>query len=158
MRSLTLLIVVAGFLAVALLCVPAVQAADKAASQSQEQWRYTFHNGEWWYWLPSNRWVYWRNDRWNDYKPQTYVSPRAVGSVATVQNGWNYENQTASDSDIGPFYGRTTGAFDNRAQEPSGEVGPFYGHALPSEVFGIKRIGNSDVGPFYGRTNWPYGK
>jgi hypothetical protein len=152
MRCLVLLAVVAGFLAVAPLGPSAVQAADSTTKQGQNQWRYTFHNGEWWYWLPTNRGVYWRDSRWNDYKRETYISPRFAGIIAAARVRSSYWNDATSDSDIGPFYGRTLADLDRRPLEVNDEVGPFYGRTLPSEIFNIQPA-RSIVGPFYGRSS-----
>jgi hypothetical protein len=122
------------------------QTTDQKQSQGQDQWRYTFHNGEWWYWLPTNRWVYWRDSRWNAYDPKTFTYPNASGVVAT---GSTYGSRAATDSDIRPFYGHALSGLDRRPLETNNEVGPFYGHALPSEVFGGWRARRS-IRPFYG--------
>jgi hypothetical protein len=152
MRCLVLLVAVASFLAVAPLGPSVGQAADSTSKQGQNQWRYTFHNGEWWYWLPTNRWVYWRDNCWNDYKPETYISPRFAGIIAAARVRASYWNDATSDSDIGPFYGRTLADLDRRPLEVNDEVGPFYGRALPSEIFRIQPA-RSIVGPFYGRSS-----
>src|ERR1017187_7913757 len=63
MRSMTRFIVAVSFFAFAGIGLSAVQAedqkqttgekqtTDQKQSQGQDQWRYTFRNGEWWYWL-----------------------------------------------------------------------------------------------------------
>jgi hypothetical protein len=161
MRFIARSVVVASFLAVRALGLSAVQAAEQKQAadqkqtttqkpgQGQDQWRYTFHNGEWWYWLPASRWVYWRDNRWNDYNPKTFVFLNSSGVLATNQTGSNYGSRTANDSDIRPFYGHAQSDLDRRPLEANNEVGPFYGHALPNEVFGGWRARRS-VRPFYG--------
>ena len=161
MRSMARFVVAASFLAFAGLGLSAVQAAeqkqatdqkqttDQKQGQGQDQWRYTFHNGEWWYWLPASRWVYWRDSRWNAYDPKTYTSPSSSGVVATSRNGSTYGSRAANGSDIRPFYGHAVSDLDRRPLEANNEVGPFYGHALPSEVFGGWRARRS-IRPFYG--------
>jgi hypothetical protein len=156
MKSMMRLLLVASVLAITGLGFSAVQAAEKGPAKAkqdkapaQEQWRYTFHNSEWWYWMPANRWVYWRNNRWNDYNPQTYVSPGAMGVVAGYPTGWNNGSSTDINSDNRPFYGHATSGLDRRPLERNGEAGPFYGRALPSEVFEGLRSRDSSR-PFYG--------
>src|SRR5664280_1684980 len=122
MRSMTRFVVTASFLAFAGLGLSAVQAAEQKQtadqkqttdrSQGQDQWRYTFHNGEWWYWLSAGRWVYWRDSRWNAYDPKTFTSPNSSGVVATSQNGSTYGSRTTNDSDIRPFYGHAVSDLD----------------------------------------------
>jgi hypothetical protein len=165
MCSITRFVIVACVLAFAGLGLSAVQAAEQKQTadqkqttlqkQGQDQRRYTFHNGEWWYWLPTSRWVYWRDNRWNDYKPQTYVSPHSSAIVTTGRVGPSYGSQADSDSDIHPFYGRTIADLDRRPVEENGEIGPFYGNALPSDVFGARRT--RGFRPFYGRAVSSYG-
>ena len=90
------------------------------------RWRYTLHNGEWWYWLPAGRWVYWRDNRWNDYNPQTFtflLVLRRAGRIGEVKKSFT------STSDIRPFYGHAHSNLDRRPLIENGEVGPFYGHA-----------------------------
>jgi hypothetical protein len=166
MRSLVWF-VVAGLLATALLGSSAARAANEQQSdkqrqvaeqkqkpvekqgQTQDQRRYTFHNGEWWYWLPADRWVYWRDNRWNNYDAKTYIPPGSPGMIAPSQTGSAYASRSAGQADIGPFYGHTTGQLDRRPLEANNEIGPFYGHALPSEVFGPWRACRA-IRPFYG--------
>ena len=123
MRSIARFVVDCEFLAIIVLGLSAVQAAeqkqaadqkqavdqkktaDQKQGQGQDQWRYTFHNGEWWYWLPADRWVYWRDNRWNDYDPKTFTYPNASGVVVTSRNGSSYGSRAADNSDIRPFYG-----------------------------------------------------
>jgi hypothetical protein len=124
-------------------------AADQKQAQSQNPWRYTFHNGEWWYWLPAGRWVYWRDGRWNEYYPKTYVAPHAAAIAATSRSGATGRGPAASDGENHPFYGHVISNLDRRPLEANGEVGPFYGHALPSEVFGGGRERRTNR-PFYG--------
>ncbi len=149
MRSLALLIAAAVVFAVAEMGLPAAQAAEQKAkqeqsakqdTQDQQQWRFTFHNGEWWYWLPTNQWVYWRNNRWNDYDPQTFIANSAASVVPTGRISSTDAGQANLNSDIRPFYGHSQSQLDRRPLEENGEVGPFYGHALPSEVFGPGRV------------------
>ncbi len=156
MRSLTSFIMAASLFAVLANAPSAVQAADpqqpavqtqishheepvqEKAQQAQEPWRYTFHNGEWWYWLPTNQWVFWRDNRWNDYNPQTYVYPQSgvapcyAGQTAFV--GYGMSSGSAGDSDNRPFYGHALSSIDRRTLESSSETGPFYGHTLPGAV------------------------
>jgi hypothetical protein len=159
MRAKALVGVAAAALVVAGIGLPAVEAAEQKAKQDQsakqdkpdqEQWRFTFHNGEWWYWLPTNRWVYWRNNRWNDYDPQTFVFNPATNAMPAgrVETRY-YSGQTAPNEDIRPFYGHSQSELDRRPLEPNGEVGPFYGHALPNEVFGPWRARRA-IRPYYG--------
>ncbi len=144
MRSIIRCLLVVNILALLELGVSAAQAADKAAdktadkpqAQSQNQWRFTFHNGEWWYWLPENHWVYWRNNKWNDYNPRTFTSINSSGLMPAGRSAWNYGSQAVTDSDNRPFYGHSLSTLDRRPLEENEETGPFYGHALPSEVFG----------------------
>jgi hypothetical protein len=169
MKSTTRFLVAAILIVVAGVLVSAAQAAEKKqpavkgqvakqATSSQQKvapgsdrWRYTFHNGEWWYWLPEARWVFWRDNRWNHYDPKTYVAPilQYADFAAGIQGGWTGGNRVLNDSDVYPFYGRTTGQLDRRTLQPNEEVGPFYGHALPNEVFGPWRWGQSSR-PAYG--------
>lgn len=142
-------LLVMGLLAVAVLGLSAARAAEQDQAQTQDHWRYTFHNGEWWYWLPAGRWVYWRGGRWNDYDPKTYVSNGSSGAVSTGRRGPSSASQAAAASDIRPFYGHALSNLDRRPVQANNEVGPFYGHALPSEVFGVWR-GRGSVRPFYG--------
>jgi hypothetical protein len=144
MRFMTCLIAVVAVLAVAGFQTATLQAADKESAQSQDQWRYTFRNGEWWYWLPANRWVYWRDNQWNDYNPKTFVAASSAGVVAVGPNS----SSPAGNSDTLPFYGRVIGDLDRRPQQPNNEVGPFYGNPLPTERFSGSRRG---IRPFYGR-------
>jgi hypothetical protein len=125
------------------------QTTDQKQCQGQEQWRYTFRNGEWWYWLPAGRWVYWRDNRWNTYDPKNFTSRNCSGVVATNRNGSTDGNRVATESDVRPFYGHALSDADRRPVEANNEVGPFYGHALPSEVIGRWRD-NGSVRPFYG--------
>jgi len=132
-----------------------VLAADPSSSQERrthqaDRWRYTFHNNEWWYWLPAGRWVYWRDGRWNDYKPQTYIPPRAANSATLQRSGVTNEQESTADTETRPFYGRTTADLDQRSTEDDSEVGPFYGNVLPSDVFGRYRP-RRGIRPFYGR-------
>lgn len=153
MRSILQCLLIVNILALMELGLSTAQAADKAAdksqTQSQNKWRYVFHNGEWWYWLPENRWVYWRNNKWNDYNPRTFISSNSSGFIPAGRAGANYGNQGITDSDVRPFYGHSLSTLDRRPMEENGETGPFYGHTLPSEVFGpwIERRSNR---PFYG--------
>jgi hypothetical protein len=147
MRSLAMLIVAAAFFAVASSGLPAAQAAEQRAKQDQDQWRYTFHNGEWWYWLPANRWVYWRDSRWNDYDPQTFTYSSGVRIMPAGQITSSNGAQTELNGDIRPYYGHAEAGLDRRPLERNGEVGPFYGHTLPSEVFGRAR---RNIRPYYG--------
>jgi hypothetical protein len=170
MRTLARLVFVGGVLTVAGLDLVPLQAAEQRQAtdrkqtttqtpgqkQVQEQWRYTFHNGEWWYWLPANRWVYWRSDRWNDYDPKTYVSPRSAGVVAAAESRWVYGNRAASEADSRPFYGRAVSEWDRRGTEANSDIGPFYGRAMPSEVFGGWRARRSSR-PYYGHAVLAYG-
>ncbi len=138
---------------------------NQQSSQDQQQWRYTFHNGEWWYWLPAGRWVYWRDGRWNDYHPKTYVPPPSPRAVIVGRNpeaeivGRNPVAETGEETDeeaIRPFYGHVIPELDRRPVEPGSEVGPFYGHPLPTEVFGFPRRRLNR--PFYGHPGWDYGE
>lgn len=159
MRFIARSVVIAGFLATIVLGLSTVQAAEQKRAadqkqttvqkQGQDQWRYTFHNGEWWYWLPANRWVYWRDSRWNAYDSKTFTYPNASGVVVTSRNGSSYGSRAADNSDIRPFYGHAVSDLDRRSLEANNEAGPFYGHALPSEVFGGWRARRS-IRPFYG--------
>jgi hypothetical protein len=161
MFSKTRFAVVVVFLAFVGLGVSAVQAAeqkqtldqkqttDQKQGQNQDQWRYTFHNGEWWYWLPEGRWVYWRNSQWNAYDPKNYASPNSSRIIVTGRNGSSYGNQAANDADIRPFYGHSESNLDRRSQKDTSEIGPFYGHALPSDVFSGWRARRASR-PFYG--------
>jgi hypothetical protein len=142
--------VAAAFIAVAASGLPAAQSAEQRAKQDkqdQEQWRFTFHNGEWWYWLPANRWVYWRDNHWNDYDPQTFTYNSGARTVPAGRITTNYAGQTELNGDIRPFYGHSQSELDRRPLERNGEVGPFYGHTIPSEVFGPAR---RDIRPYYG--------
>ena len=125
------------------------QTTDQNQGQTQELWRYTFHNGEWWYWLPKARWVYWRDNRWNDYDPKTYILPNSSAVAVIGPNGSAYRSPAAANSDTRPFYGHALSDLDRRTLEPNNEVGPFYGHALPNEVFSGWRARRS-IRPFYG--------
>ncbi len=173
MLTRTRLVAVVAAFAVAALTAAAVQAATEqkvvqqkgvaAAKQDQpkEQWRYTFHNGEWWYWLPTNRWVFWRGSRWNAYDPTTYASPTYTypaynGVMADGRGGWVYANGGVSTSANRPFYGHAVSGWDWRPVQPNEENRPFYGHALPSEFFGSwgSRWSNR---PFYGHAVSYYG-
>ncbi len=158
MRSIALFIAATAVLAVAQVGLPAAQAAEQRAKQDQDQkqdqkqnqdpWRFTFHNGEWWYWLPANRWVYWRDNRWNDYDPQTFTyssGARFVPAGRVITS--SAAGQTELNGDIRPFYGHSQSELDRRPLERNGEVGPFYGHTLPSEVFGPVHRG---IRPYYG--------
>ncbi len=149
MRSLARLVLVASFLAGLASGLSAIRAAEPNAAQGQDQWRYTFHDGEWWYWLPANRWVYWRSNQWNDYNPRSFTSHTSTETIQATRAGSSVEHRAAANSDIRPFYGHAQSTLDRRPLEDSGEVGPFYGHALPSEVFGDWRERRS-VRPFYG--------
>ena len=146
MRFMTYLIVVAGVLAVAGFGLATLQAAEKTGTaQDQNQWRYTFHNGEWWYWLPADRWVYWRDNRWNNYDPKTFNSSHSTDVAGTTPNG----SRAVGDSDNRPFYGHALSNLERRPLEPNNEVGPFYGNTLPNEVLGGWRV-RRGVRPFYG--------
>jgi hypothetical protein len=149
MRSLTCLVVVAAVFALVGFGLATVQAAEQGAAPSQDQWRYTFHNGEWWYWMPAGKWVYYRNDQWNDYDPKTFTSNNS-GAVAVDGISSSSASRSTPDSDTRPFYGRVVGAPERRPLETNGEVGPFYGRVLPNEFFGPAR-GRRSAGPFYGR-------
>jgi hypothetical protein len=149
MRSIAQFVLVASFLTGMATGLSAVQAADQHATKTGDQWRYTFHNGEWWYWLPANRWVYWRGNRWNDYNPKTYTAPASSDAVATSRGGSTYESRAAINSDIRPFYGHAQSNLERRPLEENEEVGPFYGHALPSEFNGPWRS-RSAIRPIYG--------
>jgi hypothetical protein len=149
MRSLARFVLVASFLTGVAGGLSAVQAAEPNVAYGQDQWRYTFHNGEWWYWLPANRWVYWRDNQWNDYNPQTFKSRCSTGAIPTTRSRSSSDNRAATDSDIRPFYGHAQSNLDRRPLEENSEVGPFYGHVLPSEVFGDWRERRS-IRPFYG--------
>ncbi len=149
MLSMTRFAIVASVLAIGQLALSAVPAADQTTKQSQDQWRYTFHNGEWWYWLPTNRWVYWRGNQWNDYDARTFASAHSSGVVAASSAGSASGSQAAANSDVRPFYGHSVSDLDRRPLDENGEAGPFYGHALPGEVFGPWRARRS-LRPFYG--------
>jgi hypothetical protein len=147
-----MLTVAVAFFAVAQCGLSAAQAAEQLAKQeqqAQDQWRFTFHNGEWWYWLPANRWVYWRDNRWNDYDPQTFAYSSGARMVPAGRIVSSDSGQTELNGDVRPFYGHAQGQLDRRPLERNGEVGPFYGHTIPSEVFGPGRA-RRDVRPFYG--------
>jgi hypothetical protein len=172
MRSSMWCVVTAGFLAVTLVGLSIVQAADQKQTTHQKQpvaqkqatdpkptadpkpgddrWRYTFHNDEWWYWLPAGRWVYWRNSQWNKYDPKNYVAPIATDLIAATPVGSIPGNRTTPDADTRPFYGRAVSDLDRRALAPNNEVGPFYGRTLPNEIIGGWGNRRSDR-PFYGR-------
>jgi hypothetical protein len=149
MRSIVRFVLVATVLAGMAGGLSTIQAAEQSATQGQDQWRYTFHNGEWWYWLPANRWVYWRDNRWNDYNPKAYTSPHSAGAISAASTGSSSANRAPTASDIRPFYGHALSNLDRRPLEANSEVGPFYGHALPSEVFSASRERRS-IRPFYG--------
>jgi hypothetical protein len=156
---MALLLAAAGLLAVAQAGLPAVNGAEPKAKQNNQkqddqQWRFTFHNGEWWYWLPENRWVYWRDNRWNDYNPQTFTYRNnggaafvPAGQVVTGYSG--YATQTVPNEEIRPYYGHAESQLDRRSLQQNEETGPFYGHALPNEVFGPWRSRNANR-PYYG--------
>jgi hypothetical protein len=148
---MALLLAAAALLATAQAGLPAASGAEQKAKVDDQQWRFTYHNGEWWYWLPENRWVYWRNDRWNDYNPQTFAYPNNYGTTGVpagrVDGG--YSGQSVSNDEIRPYYGHAESQLDRRPLETNGEVGPFYGHALPTEVFGPWRSRQANR-PFYG--------
>jgi hypothetical protein len=127
-------------------CLSSAKAADPAQTKNQNQWRYAYHNNEWWYWLPENRWVYWRENKWNDYNRQTYISPNSLGNIA-IDPAVSV-NGAAGATDIRPFYGHAVSNLDRRAVETDNEVGPFYGHVLPSEIFGYRS--RNSLRPFYG--------
>jgi hypothetical protein len=151
---MALLLAAAGLLAVAQAGLPAVHGAEQKAKQNDQkqddqQWRFTFHNGEWWYWLPENRWVYWRNNRWNDYDPQTFAYRHVPSVVPAGRVEAGYSGETVRNDDIRPFYGHSDSQLDRRPLEQNGEVGPFYGRALPNEVFGPWRSRHANR-PFYG--------
>jgi hypothetical protein len=143
-RRLSGLLLLSGF---GLLPLPAWVQQGQAAAP--EQWRYVSHNGEWWYWLPQNRWVYWRNEKWNDYSPQSFVakgSPVAVGQSTLVASA----NRAAGDqNEVGPFYGHSLSTWGSSPAADM-EVGPLYGHALPSQVFGRRSWRSGDIRPYYG--------
>ena len=149
MRTLALLLAAVGLLALAQFSLPTVNGAEQKAKQGDQQWRFTYHNGEWWYWLPTNQWVYWRNNRWNDYDPQTFIYPYVPAVVPAGRATVGYSGQTVPNDDIRPFYGHSQSELDRRPVERNGEVGPFYGHALPTEVFGPWRSRQANR-PFYG--------
>ncbi len=152
MRFLLPLTVVASLFAVANIGFSATQAAEQQPAQRQDQWRYTFHNGEWWYWLPAGRWVYWRDNRWNDFNPKAYIAPKSPGPATASGGGSSVANRSAAApaaSDTRPFYGHALSSLDRRPLEEDSEVGPFYGHALPTEVFGPWRA-RRGLRPFYG--------
>ncbi len=150
MRSMAMLVVAATFLAVGGIGLPVVQAAEQSTKKDDQQWRFTFHNGEWWYWLPANRWVYWRDNRWNDYDPQTFTYRSAASVVPAGRAQSSAAGQTNLNSDIRPFYGHSQSELDWRPLGQDSETGPFYGHALPSEVFGPGRARHG-IRPYYGR-------
>ena len=132
----------------------AKKSADQKQEQPQEQWRYTFHNGEWWYWLPKERWVYWRNNRWNDYDTATYVAPSYAGTVpsgviVTGRSGVTNGSAAVGDSEIRPYYGHAESTLDRRTLQTNEEVGPFYGRAMPDEFIGPWRSRRANR-PFYG--------
>ena len=158
-RSLWIMAVVAlavvALAGVAIAATPAA-AQTQAQDQAQNQWRYTFYNGQWWYWLPENRWVYWRDNRWNDYHPQTFVASNAAGFVPGAYAGSMYGNQAVPGSDIRPFYGHAVSQWGNLPQAENAETGPFYGRAMPGEVFGGWGWRRSSIRPFYGHAISPY--
>jgi hypothetical protein len=166
MGSMTRFVVVVSLLAFVGLGLSTVQAVEQkqgagqkqttGQKQVQDQWRYTFHDGEWWYWLPTSRWVYWRDNQWNAFDSKTYVAPNSSGVVATARSGSTYGSRTFDNSDIRPFYGHAESILDRRSLQINEEVGPFYGHALPGEVLGGWRTGSA-IRPFYGHAVSEYG-
>ena len=177
MRSL--LLTIAGVLIVVGLGV-AVPAAERRQASNSESWRYVRHQGLWWYWLPEGRWVYWQHDRWNDFSPSAKCAPasaegqnaggfilsafeRATGqssngssrseitSTATYGPTRTYQ-QSASDSEIAPFYGHEVSSVGYPMISGGTEVGPFYGKADSSVGYPpVSR--NVEVGPFYGKAD-----
>jgi hypothetical protein len=125
------------------------QTTAAANQQTQDQWRYTFHNSEWWYWLPAGRWVYWRNGCWNEYDRATYTPP-SVGAVAAGSSVSRSASQTGNADDSYPYYGHADSGWQRRTSEPNNEVGPYYGHATPNDVLGSWRSRRS-TRPAYGR-------
>jgi hypothetical protein len=122
---------------------------DQKQKASQDDWRYTFRNGEWYYWLPTNHWVYWRNHQWNNYDPKTFISRHAFLSTLANGAGSSSTGVALSEMDERPFYGHSVSTPDRRPLERNGEVGPFYGHTLPNEIFGNRTSGEPNR-PSYG--------
>jgi hypothetical protein len=146
---MALLLAAAALFAAAQAGLPAASGAQQKTKVDDQQWRYTFHNGEWWYWLPENRWVYWRNNRWNDYNPQTftYLNNSGPTFMLTGRVDSGYATQAVPNEEIRPYYGHAESQLDRRPLERNGEIGPFYGHALPYEILGPWRSANANA-PF----------
>ena len=123
-------------------------AQGQAQAQSQDPWRYTFHNGEWWYWLPAGRWVYWRGGQWNDYSPQTSIPNAVWGFVPAYNPGRTSGYPWGPGFDIRPFYGHSLSTWGYPYSSEQSEIGPFYGHAV--STWGSSYLSGREISPFYG--------
>lgn len=87
------------------------------ATESENRWRFKYHNNRWWYWLPNETWVYWSGERWLTYDPVTFVrdtQPQlAYAAPARGSRGSTY-------------YGRGRNYYGNNYNRPVAV--PFYGY------------------------------
>jgi hypothetical protein len=73
-------------------------AAGQSASQSNNDWRYVWHNGEWWYWTAQNRWMIFRNGNWVDFNAV------ALQPMPAYSSGYTYAPPDYSYGDWGERY------------------------------------------------------
>jgi hypothetical protein len=87
MKKFILIAVAAATLSVAG-AAQAQYASTNVGVQANNDWRYTWHNGQWWYWTPENRWMIHYNGSWAPYSPSTYAA--MMNPMQYQQRNYNY--------------------------------------------------------------------
>ena len=71
------------------------------ATQSDNKWRFKYHDGRWWYWMTDETWVYHNNNQWVHYDPATYAAQTRVAQPANS----GYANNSYANNNGSSNYG-----------------------------------------------------
>lgn len=73
--------------------IPRQVQSGARGGQSENRWRYVWHNDRWWYWMPSQHWSYFGGRRWQKYDPR---QPLAGALTAGYRKAPAFESPPAA--------------------------------------------------------------